>query len=115
MNIQKHYQSQRERRKRRTRAQIHGTLLRPRLSVHRSLRFISAQLIDDAHGQTLAATNDRNITGTKMKRATAVGKLIAEMAKQNNIHSVVFDRGAYRYHGRVKALAESAREQGLQF
>lgn len=115
MNIQKYYQSQRTRRQRRTRARLQGTLLRPRLSVHRSLRHISVQLIDDVHQQTLGAADDRDVTGTKSERAAMVGERIADVAKTKGIQTVIFDRGAYRYHGRVKKLAESAREKGLQF
>lgn len=95
---------------------------RPRLSVHRSGQHIYAQVIDDAKGVTLAAasTIDADIKG-KLKNtsnkdaATAVGKLVAERAKKAGVEQVAFDRGAYAYHGRVKALAEAAREAGLSF
>ena len=95
---------------------------RPRLSVFRSSRHIYAQIIDDAAGRTLAAasTLDTGVksslkSGADREAATAVGKLIAERAKAAGIAQVVFDRGAYLYHGRVKALADAAREGGLQF
>jgi large subunit ribosomal protein L18 len=95
---------------------------RPRLSVFRSSRHIYAQIIDDTAGRTLAAasTLDAGIksslkSGADREAATAVGKLIAERAKAAGIDQVVFDRGAYIYHGRVKALADAAREGGLQF
>jgi large subunit ribosomal protein L18 len=95
---------------------------RPRLSVFRSSKQIYAQVIDDAHGVTLAAasTLDPSLksglkTGADVAAATAVGKLVAERAKAAGVTTVVFDRGAYMFHGRVKALAEAAREGGLEF
>jgi len=95
---------------------------RPRLSVHRSSMHIYAQVIDDAQGRTLAAasTLEKDLkgslkTGADTAAAAAVGKLVAERAKKAGVTSVVFDRGAYIYHGRVKALAEAAREGGLEF
>ena len=95
---------------------------RPRLSVHRSLKNISVQLIDDQEGRTLAAASslepdlrDKLAKTPGKDRAAAVGKLIAERAKAKNIKRVVFDRGAYLFHGRVKALADAAREGGLEF
>jgi large subunit ribosomal protein L18 len=95
---------------------------RPRLSVHRSSKHIYAQLIDDAKGMTLAAASsiDRELKGNLPKgadkaAAAVVGKLIAERAVKAGIRDVVFDRGAYKYHGRVKALADAAREGGLSF
>ena len=95
---------------------------RPRLSVFRSSRNIYAQIIDDAKGETLAAASSLEEgvkgavkTGADIEAAKAVGKLIAERAKQKNINAVVFDRGRYLYHGRVKALAAAAREAGLSF
>lgn len=104
------------RRKRRIRAKISGTVTRPRLSVFRSNQYIFAQLIDDSAGQTLAQADDRTIKkGTKVARAKTVGEKLAEHAKKKNIDACVFDRGGYRYHGRVKALAEGAREGGLHF
>jgi len=95
---------------------------RPRLSVHRSGRNIYAQVIDDAKGVTLAAasTQDKDLrdalkSGANIEAATAVGKLLAERAKKAGISEVVFDRGGFIYHGRIKALAEGAREGGLSF
>lgn len=98
------------------RAGIRGTAERPRLSVFRSNRFIYAQLIDDVGGRTLASASSKEVkkTGDKKNQAKAVGSLIAERAKEKGIKSAVFDRGAYQYHGRVKALAEAFKENGLQ-
>ena len=103
-------------RKRRIRARVLGTSVRPRLSVFRSLRNISAQVIDDAAGKTLfsASTKEAKAKMT-LDGAKKVGELLAKKAKDAGISAVVFDRNAYRYHGRVKALAEGAREGGLQF
>lgn len=104
-----------ERRHRRVRAKISGTAARPRLSVYRSLSHIYAQLIDDAKGVTLASVKDTDIKGGKNKteQALAVGRLIAEKAQAKKISQAVFDRGAFKYTGRVKALADGAREGGL--
>lgn len=103
----------------RIRRTIKGTAQRPRLSVFRSNKQIYAQLIDDVTGVTLAAASSSakefSTTGNKVELAKAVGKMIAGKAQENGINSVVFDRGGYLYHGRVKALAEGAREGGLQF
>jgi large subunit ribosomal protein L18 len=110
--------TQRLRRHRRVRAKISGTPERPRLAVYRSNRGIVAQVIDDVNGRTLAAASsyDKDVTGTARADAPAtVGKLVAERAKAAGISTVVFDRGGYLYHGRVKALAEAARETGLEF
>jgi large subunit ribosomal protein L18 len=106
------------RRRRRVRAKVRGTAERPRLSVFRSNRGISAQLIDDAGGRTLAAVNwiEPDLKGLQsMEQAKRVGALIAERGKAAGVEAVVFDRGGYQYHGRVKALAEGAREGGLSF
>lgn len=106
------------RRHARVRAGISGTKARPRLAVFRSLKYISAQLIDDRTGRTLASATDRELktkTGTKTERATSVGELLAQKAKDQKITHVVFDRGGYRYHGRVQAVADGARQGGLQF
>jgi large subunit ribosomal protein L18 len=105
------------RRAKRVRARIVGTKERPRLSVFRSLRHISAQLIDDTTGRTLAAASDiKAKTESKpMERAAAVGTELAEAAKKAGVTTVTFDRGSYLFHGRVKALAEAAREAGLVF
>ncbi len=111
----------RQRRHRRIRVALDGTPQRPRLSVFRSLHHIYAQVIDDTSGVTLAAasTNEPGVRGTlsgsKSDRAKAIGKTIAERARANGVQSVVFDRGGYLYHGRVKALADGAREAGLEF
>lgn len=104
----------------RVRAKVKGTAERPRLSVTRSLKHISVQIIDDVAGKTLAAAADRDLSasdlkGKKSEIATAVGKLIAERAKAKGIEAVVFDRRDKRYHGRIQALADGAREGGLQF
>jgi large subunit ribosomal protein L18 len=106
------------RRRRRVRAKVRGTVERPRLSVFRSNRGIGAQLIDDVSGHTLAAVNwtEGDLKGLKaMEQAKKAGELLAERAKSAGVESVVFDRGGYRYHGRVKALADGAREGGLSF
>jgi large subunit ribosomal protein L18 len=106
------------RRRRRVRAKIRGTAERPRLSVFRSNRGIQAQLIDDVAGRTLAAVNwtEGDLKGLKtMEQASKAGQLLAERGKAAGVESVVFDRGGYRYHGRVKALADGARESGLKF
>ena len=111
----------RARRHRRIRVVLHGTPQRPRLSVFRSLQHIYAQLVDDATGTTLVAASTLDpalrpsLSGPKADRARAVGQAIAERAKQQGISSIVFDRGGYLYHGRVKALAEGARAGGLEF
>jgi large subunit ribosomal protein L18 len=107
----------RERRKVRIRKKVTGTAARPRLSVFRSTKHIYAQVIDDEQGVTLASasTVQTEATGKKSVRAQAVGKAVAEACKQKNITTVVFDRGGFRYHGRVKAVAEAAREGGLTF
>lgn len=101
----------------RVRRKVNGTSERPRLSVYRSNKAIYCQVIDDIQGHTLAAASSReeSIAGSKTEAAVAVGKLIAKKAIAAGITSVVFDRGGYLYHGRVKALAEGAREGGLQF
>jgi len=101
----------------RVRSRVTGTEARPRLNVFRANRHIYAQVIDDAKGVTLATASSSEIT-TKAKKsdtATEVGKLIAQKALAKNISTVVFDRGGFAYHGRVKALAEAAREAGLKF
>ena len=114
--------SQRYRIHRRIRSRISGNSTRPRLCVYRSLRYVYAQIIDDTRGNTLAAasTREKDIRGNlkqadTIQAAKLVGKAIAERAKSKGIEAVVFDRGGYLYHGRVKALAEAARESGLKF
>jgi len=106
--------------KRRVRKNIFGTQDRPRLSVYRSNKEIYAQLIDDNSGKTLASFSSRDkslekATGTKVEISTAVGKKLAEIAKTVGIETIVFDRNGFVYHGRVKALADGAREGGLKF
>jgi large subunit ribosomal protein L18 len=106
------------RRRRRVRARIVGSAERPRLSVYRSNRGIFAQLVDDSSGNTVAAVNWiepelRKLTASE--QAKRAGELLAERAKAAGVESCVFDRGGYKYHGRVKALAEGAREKGLVF
>ena len=115
MRIPQSRSEQRDRRHRRVRAKVAGTQERPRLVVYRSLKHIYAQIVDDAAQRTLATVTDNELTGTKTSKSTAVGKLIAEKAKAAGITRVVFDRGGYRYHGRVKAVADGAREGGLEF
>jgi large subunit ribosomal protein L18 len=105
-------------RRKRIRGKVTGTAERPRLAVFRSNKGIYAQVIDDASGTTLAAASTLNLddaSGTKKDRATQVGKLLAERAKDKGVQQVVFDRGGYLYHGRVAALADGAREGGLDF
>ena len=113
-----HAPARRLKRRRRVRAKVHGSAERPRISVFRSNRGIFAQLIDDDAGRTLAAVNwteDDLRTLKPMEQASRAGALLAERAKAAGVDTVVFDRGGYRYHGRVKALAEGAREGGLTF
>jgi large subunit ribosomal protein L18 len=105
-------------RRRRVRAKVHGTAERPRISVFRSNRGVFAQLIDDDAGRTLAAVNwtESDLRTLKpLEQANAAGKVLAERAKAAGIDVAVFDRGGYQYHGRVKALADGAREGGLTF
>ena len=100
----------------RIRKRLKGTAERPRLAVYRSNKDIYCQLIDDVNCVTIASTSSKEIKeGNKSEQATSVGKQIADMAKQSKIETVVFDRGGYLYHGRVKALADGARENGLKF
>jgi large subunit ribosomal protein L18 len=109
----------RVRRHKRVRKRIFGTVERPRLVVFRSNRGIEAQLVDDVDGKTLAAASwlhlKKGFKGSKTEQAAEVGKLLAENAKKAEIQDAVFDRGGYLFHGRVKALAEAAREGGLKF
>jgi large subunit ribosomal protein L18 len=109
----------RARRQRRVRGKIAGTIERPRLAVYRSNLGIYAQLIDDAEGRTLTSVGwkhlPKSFKGTKTDQAHEVGKLLADRAKKAGYESVVFDRAGYLYHGRVKALADGAREGGLKF
>jgi large subunit ribosomal protein L18 len=108
----------RQRRRRRIRGKVHGTAERPRLAVFRSNLGISAQLIDDDAGRTLGAATWQQLKkfkGSKTEQAAEVGKLLAANANAAGVERVVFDRGGYLYHGRVKALADAAREGGLEF
>lgn len=113
------YKNSRNRRKARVRSKIKGTSECPRLSVFRSHTSIYAQLIDDVKGTTLVSSNDRKTDGSKDSKRTdkarEVGRLLAQLAKKQGITRIVFDRNGYKYHGRVKALADGAREEGLQF
>ena len=110
--------AQRLRRRRRVRAKVSGTAERPRISVFRSNRGIFAQLIDDDSGRTVASVNwtEEELRGLgRMEQATRAGALLADRAKAAGVDTAVFDRGGYKYHGRVKALADGAREGGLTF
>ena len=110
--------AQRLKRRRRVRAKIRGTAERPRISVFRSNRGVFAQLIDDDSGRTLAAVSwtESELRGLgPMAQATRAGALLADRAKAAGVETAVFDRGGYKYHGRVKALADGAREGGLAF
>lgn len=120
MNIQKNIKNLRKaRRKARVRVKVSGTNKKPRLSVARSLKHVSAQLIDDQAGKTLVAASDWEIKvgkdQKKVDRAFKVGELLAQKALAAKIETVVFDRAGFRFHGRVKALAEGARKGGLKF
>ncbi len=109
----------RARRHKRVRGKISGSAERPRLVVFRSNRGIEAQLVDDSESKTIAAASwlqlKKSFKGNKTAQAAEVGRLLAENAKKEEVETVVFDRGGYLYHGRVKALAEAAREGGLKF
>lgn len=116
MNIQKALQEKRNRLHNKIRAKINGTASRPRLSVYRSLRGLNLQLIDDVAGKTLVSVNSREVkAASKVEVSLETGKLLAKKAQEQGISEVVFDRGRYLYHGRVKAAAEGAREGGLIF
>jgi large subunit ribosomal protein L18 len=102
----------------RIRNRVKGTAERPRLAVFRSLKHIYAQVIDDVKGHTVAAASsaeEKGKSGGNVEGAKAIGTLVADRAKDKGVKAVVFDRGGYHYHGRVKALAEAAREAGLEF
>ena len=110
--------ARRLRRRRRVRSKVHGSAERPRVSVFRSNRGIFAQLIDEDAGRTIASVQwtEADLRSLKpMEQANAAGKLLASRAKEAGVDTAVFDRGGYQYHGRVKALAEGAREGGLSF
>ncbi len=118
MNKQKKIQQGRERRHKRIRAKIAGTAEKPRFSVFRSNRGMYLQLIDDVRGQTLVSAHSKEITAKvegKVGLATELGKLLASKAVAKKISTVVFDKSFYKYHGRVKAVADGAREGGLKF
>jgi large subunit ribosomal protein L18 len=115
-------QQARLKRKRRIRKSILGTAERPRLTVFRSARHIYAQVVDDTRGHTLAAASslDKTVAGdkeakSKVDKATLVGKLVGQRAKENGVTKIVFDRNGFLYHGRIKAVSEGAREAGLTF
>ena len=113
--IPKTRQDKRQRRHLRLRNTVTGTAERPRLVVFRSLKHITAQIVDDTQGRTLLTVTDNAFEGKKSEKSLQVGKLVAERAKQAGITRVVFDRAGYQYHGRVKAVADGAREGGLEF
>jgi len=112
-------EAQRKIRHRRVRKRVSGTAARPRLAVFRSNRYIYAQVIDDVAGSTLASASstEKDLRGERLnvETATKVGKLVAERARTAGVDQVVFDRGGFPFHGRIKALAEAARETGLEF
>ncbi|MEO6536745.1 MAG: 50S ribosomal protein L18 [Candidatus Paceibacterota bacterium] len=105
----------RERRHTRIRATVSGTTERPRLAIFRSNRFVSAQVIDDVKGHTVASAHGREFPGAQSLQAAAVGKAVAERAKKAGVDAVVFDRGGYSYAAQVRGLADAAREGGLKF
>jgi len=105
----------RARRHFRVRKRVNGTAERPRLVVFRSDKHIYAQLVDDNAQRTLMTVTDTGLEGKKVEKSFGVGKKVAELAKERGLTSIVFDRGGYLYHGRVKAVADGAREGGLEF
>ncbi len=113
--IPKTREQYRFRRHLRVRKKLSGTAARPRLVVFRSLKHITAQLVDDDAGRTLMTVTSTDIVGKKTEKSVEVGKRIAARAKEAGITTVVFDRAGYKYHGRVKAVADGAREGGLEF
>ena len=116
IRIPKTRELKRKRRHMRVRNRLAGTTERPRLVVFRSLKHIYAQIVDDTSGRTMMTVSDHGITeGKKTEKSAEVGKLIAAKAKESGITQVVFDRAGYQYHGRVKAVADGAREGGLEF
>ncbi|MBM3281359.1 MAG: 50S ribosomal protein L18 [Candidatus Harrisonbacteria bacterium] len=102
-------------RAKRIRAKIFGVAAKPRLSVFRSNKYTYAQLIDDSKGITLISGNTKTEKGKKSERALTLGKNLAEKAKKSGIEAVIFDKGSYKYHGRIKSIADGAREGGLKF
>lgn len=117
MNRLEHKQLRQKMRQHRVRSRVNGTAKRPRLSVFVSLKHVSAQLIDDEKGHTVASatTANRKVSANMSEKAASVGAEIAKKAKAAKVKAVVFDRGGKLYHGRVKALAEAARKEGLKF
>lgn len=115
IGIPKTRQELRYRRHLRIRKRVIGTAERPRLVIFRSLKHIYAQLVDDVAKKTILTIGDGALTGNKTEKAASVGKALAAAAKEQGIAMVVFDRAGFRYHGRVKALADGAREGGLEF
>ena len=115
MKIPKSRPEKRYRRHLRVRKRVSGTAERPRLVVFRSLKHIYAQIVDDVTGRTILTVTDGGLEGRKSEKSLEVGKLIATRAKEAGISRVVFDRAGYQYHGRVKAVADGAREGGLEF
>ena len=115
ISIPKTREEKRHRRHLRVRKRVTGTLERPRLVINRSLKHISAQLVDDVAQKTLMTVVDAALAGKKTEKSAEVGRRLAARAKGAGISKVVFDRAGYRYHGRVKALADGAREGGLEF
>ena len=115
MGIPKSREQKRTRRHLRVRKTVTGTAERPRLVVFRSLKHISAQLVDDVAQRTIATVGSTKLEGKKTEKSLEVGKQIAARAKEAGITKVVFDRAGYQYHGRVKAVADGAREGGLEF
>ena len=115
ISIPKSREEKRHRRHLRVRKRVTGTLERPRLVINRSLKHITAQLVDDVSQRTLMTVVDAELTGKKTEKSAEVGRRLAARAKDAGISKVVFDRAGYRYHGRVKALADGAREGGLEF
>jgi large subunit ribosomal protein L18 len=104
-----------QRRMRRVRSKLHGTAERPRLSVHRSNRYMLIQAIDDDKAVTISALSDQKVKGdTKTERAAGAARQLAQTLKSAGVNKLVFDRGGYRYHGRVKAVAEALREAGIE-
>lgn len=116
-NLQKVKFNKKLRRQNRTRAKLHGTAERPRLAIRRSLRYMSAQAINDDNSQTIASLYEVNLKlkGDKTKRAEEFGKALAKVLIDKKIKTIIFDRGLNKYHGRVKALAEALRANGLEF
>lgn len=116
---QLYLQAQRSRRKKKVRAKISGTAKRPRVSVYKSLRYLSAQAIDDVAGKTVAAINEKSAAakakGDKKQAAQELGTKFAKVLQEKKVKAIVFDRRNYKYHGRVKAFADGLREAGIEF